>query len=181
VAIALLALASLAASSPGGVPVERQALILTRALAYDENLSRRAGDEITVAVLSAKGSTDPNADAATKAFRSLGAVKVQGLPVRAIQIPYTNASTLAATIDGEGIDALYLSAPFDGELAALLEITRRKKVISMGSKEEQVNKGAALGVFSVEGKPTIFVNLPSSKSEGAAFSSDLLRLAKVIR
>ena len=35
--------------------------------------------------------------------------------------------------------------------------------------------------FQVDGKPTIVVNLPAAKAEGSAFSSDLLRLAKVIK
>ena len=42
-------------------------------------------------------------------------------------------------------------------------------------------KGASVGVFLVEGKATLFVNLPSSKLEGVDFGSDLLRLAKVIK
>jgi hypothetical protein len=170
-------------SPPAGVPVERQVLILTRALAYDENLAQRAGDEFVVAVLSraASAGADPTADAATTAFKNMAGVKIHGLPVRAIHLSYSGASTLAAAIDGEGIDALYLCPGVDGDVTAVLEVSRRKKVITMASKEQQVNKGAALGVFNVDNKPTIFVNLPGSKAEGAAFTSDLLRLAKVIR
>jgi hypothetical protein len=171
------------APPPGGVPVERQVLILTRALAYDENLAHRAGEEFVVAVLSrgASAAADPIADVATRAFKNLGGVKIHGLPVRAIHLSYSSASTLAAAVDGEGIDALYLCPGLDADLAAVLEVSRRKKIITMASKEEQVNKGAALGVFNVDNKPTIFVNLVGSKAEGAAFTSDLLRLAKVIR
>jgi hypothetical protein len=158
-------------------------LILTRALAYDENLAQRAGDEFVVAVLSraANAGADPTADAATKAFKNMGGVKIHGLPVRAIHLSYSSASTLAAAVDGEGIDALYVCPGLDADLTAVLEVSRRKKVITMASREEQVNKGVALGVFNVDNRPTIFVNLGSSKAEGAAFSSDLLRLAKVIR
>jgi hypothetical protein len=172
-----------APAPPAGVPVERQVLILTRALAYDENLTERAGDEFVVAVLSraASAGADPLAAAATKAFKNLGGVKIHGLPVRAIHLSYSSASTLAAAVDGEGVDALYLCPGVDGDLTAILEVSRRKKVITMASKEEQVNKGASLGVFNVDNKPTIFVNLTGSRAEGAAFTSDLLRLAKVIR
>jgi hypothetical protein len=171
------------APPPTGLPVERQVLILTRALAYDENLAQRAGDEFVVAVLSraATAGADPTADAATKAFKNLGGVKIHGLPVRAVRVPYINGTTLAAAVDREGIDALYLCPGVDGDVAAVLEVSRRRKVITMASKEEQVNKGVALGVFNVDNKPTIFVNLAGSKAEGAAFTSDLLRLAKVIR
>jgi hypothetical protein len=36
-------------------------------------------------------------------------------------------------------------------------------------------------VFLISARPTICVNLPASKAEGAAFGSDLLRLAKITR
>ena len=41
--------------------------------------------------------------------------------------------------------------------------------------------GLSMGVFAVKDHGAIFINLPASKSEGANFSFDLLRLAVVIR
>ena len=63
----------------------------------------------------------------------------------------------------------------------IFEATRRLKVITMASRQDYVQRGLSLGVFAIDGKPTILVNLAASKAEGAAFGSDLLRLAKVIR
>jgi len=158
-------------------------LILTRALAYDGNLKNRAGPELVIAVLgkAGNGASEQAAEAMTKAFKALGSVKVQGLPLKATRIAYAGPSSLTNAIDAQGIDVLYVSSGLDGDLATLLEVARDKQVITMGGKEEYISKGASLGVFTIDAKPTIFVNLTSSKREGAAFGSDLLRLAKVIR
>ena len=165
------------------LPSDRQVLILSRALAYDSNLKSRAGDDLVVGVLG-KAGHGPSEDAAStmaRAFRSLISVKVQGLPVRTVQLAYTTAGALASALEARGVDVLYLVPGLEDELPAIAELTRRRHVVTMGSRQEQVARGLSLGVFAVEGKPTIVVNLAASKAEGASFGSDLLRLAKVIR
>jgi hypothetical protein len=184
VAVWLCALVTSATAAPADeVPPPRQVLILTRALAYDGNLKTRAGADLLIAVLGKPGNATSDELAATmgKAFRGLGNVKVQGLAVRATQLAYKDASGLAAAIEAQGIDALYVCPGLDAELMGIFEATRRLKVITMASRQDYVQRGLSLGVFGIDGKPTILVNLAASKSEGAAFGSDLLRLAKVIR
>ena len=175
--------ASAPAAPADEVSPARQVLILTRALAYDGNLKTRAGADLLVAVLGKPGNAPSDELASTmgKAFRGLGNVKVQGLAVRATQIAYKDAASLAAVIKSEGIDALYVAPGLDVELMGIVEATRRLKVVSMASRQDYVQRGLSLGVFAIDGKPTIVVNLAASKAEGAAFGSDLLRLAKVIR
>jgi hypothetical protein len=165
-----------------GVAPDRQALILTRALAYDGNLKARAGSELVVAVV-AKGSataSDQTAESLQKALKALGPIKVQGLPLRSVRVGYANAAGLSTAIENQGIDAIYVCPGLESELGAIHEVTKDHKVLSMGSREDHVTKGASLGVFLVDGKPTIYVNLTASKAEGTAFGSDLLRVAKVI-
>ena len=172
-----------AAAPADEVPAARQVLILTRALAYDGNLKNRAGADLLIAVLGKPGNaaSDELASTMGKAFRALGNVKVQGLAVRATQLSYKDAAGLAAAIESQGIDALYVCPGLDAELMGIFEATRRLKVVTMASRQDYVQRGLSLGVFAIDGKPTIVVNLAASKQEGAAFGSDLLRLAKVIR
>jgi hypothetical protein len=184
VAALLSALVASATAAPADeVPPPRQVLILTRALAYDGNLKARAGAELVIAVVGKPGNvaSDELASTMGKAFRALGNVKVQGLAVRATQLAYKDAAGLTAAIEAQGIDVLYVCPGLDAELMGIFEATRKLKVITMASRQEYVQRGLSLGVFSIDGKPTILVNLAASKSEGAAFGSDLLRLAKVIR
>jgi hypothetical protein len=165
------------------VASDRQVLILVRALAYDGNLKARAGEELVIGVLAKPGhaASEQVAEGIHRAFHGLGAVKVQGLPIKAVKLTYTNATALAAAIRSESLDAVYVCPGLDGELGAITGVTRGQRVLSMASAEELIAKGAAVGVFMVDGKPTIFVNLPASRLEGADFGSDLLRLAKVVK
>jgi hypothetical protein len=51
----------------------------------------------------------------------------------------------------------------------------------VAAKREYVEKGVSIGVFEIDSKCTILLNLPASRLEGVAFGPDLLRLARVIR
>ncbi len=185
-----LAPAALAASPDQPPPAaaavvapDRQVLVLVRALAYDGNLKARAGGEVTVGVLARGGHGDSEqmAEAISRALHALGATKVQGLPIRTIKLGYSTPAALAAAVRAEGVDALYVCPGLEADLPGILEVTRAAKVLSMAGSQEQLARGASVGVFPQEGKPTVFVNLPASRAEGAEFSSDLLRFAKVIK
>ena len=171
------------ASRADQVAPDKQAVILARALAYDDNLRGRAGDALVVAVVfkPAQAGSESAADAMVRAFKALEGVKVQNLPMRVVKLAFTGKDALHASVSSQGIDALYICPGLEGDQGAIREESRRDHVLTIAAREEQLTSGLSLGVFVYEGKTTITVNLPSSKDEGAAFSSELLRLARVIR
>jgi hypothetical protein len=187
--LALVGVGTVAASALHGsamaeeVAIEKHVMIVTRALSYDHNLVRRAGKALVVAALSKAGVAESEraGETVARAFRTLASVKVQGLAIQATHLRYTTAAALVAAIDAQGIDVLHVGPALDGDLESVLEISRRKQVVTVGAREDQVVKGVSLGVVSIGSKLTVVVNLPASKGEGAAFAMELLRLAKVIR
>jgi hypothetical protein len=186
-AVALLVLAGTmsqrAHAADDMVPADRQVLILSRALAYDANLKTRAGDRVTIAVLAKPGDPASQATAAAlvNAWKALAAIKLHGLPVTGVALDFVGGASLQQQIASQGIDAVYVTAGLDADLTAITAVTRQRQVISLAARRDQITRGLSLGVFAVDGKPTIVVNLPASRTEGAAFASDLLRLAVVIK
>lgn len=183
----LLGIAALIASVPVAaaaedVPGQRQASILTRALAYDRNMKERAGDAVVVGIVYRAGNSASEAAAADlyQAFRGLEKFAVHGLPFRTVRIAFDGAASLRNSIRSDGVDAVYVCPGLEPDVEAIAQVSQERKIISMGSREEHVTQALAIGVFVIAGKPTILLNLAASKREGAAFSSDLIRLAKVI-
>jgi hypothetical protein len=171
------------ASAEESVPASRQVVILMRALAYDGNLKSRAGDTVNIAILHKKGhaASESMANAMAKAFSALEATQVSGLPIVVARLSYTGEEALKKAITGAGIDFVYVCEGLDSDLDAIERITRQMKVLSVGSKLAHVEKGLSIGVFQIEDKCTILLNLSANRQEGISFAADLLRLAKVIR
>jgi len=162
---------------------ERHATILAKSLTYDDNLLSRAGKEVVVAVLYRAGAeaTAEDAEAWRQAFDNLASLRFLDLPFRALTLPLETAEQLRKAIDQQGIDALFVLGATKDDLAGIQKVTREQKVLTLASREEQVTAGLSLGVFVIDGKTTLIVNLAASREEGAVFSSQLLKLAKVIK
>jgi hypothetical protein len=159
---------------------EKRAVILVRALSYDSNLKMRAGNDLVLAVLTRRPG-DACATGMQRGFAVLGTPKVVGLPMRFTGLAYTAPEALAGAITQQGIDVLFLCDSLQPDLPAILEVARKHQVLTMGSSEEQVSRGTTLGVVFQEARLSLLVNLSAAKSVGAAFTSDLLRVARVIR
>jgi hypothetical protein len=171
------------ASWAGDGSPEKRAVILVRALSYDANLKDRVGDDLVIAVVGRKGNVSSEA-CSTGMRQGLGVLsgaRVAGVPLKVMQFWYGGIEPLASAVGPQGIDALYLCEGLEGDLPAILDVAKKNQILTMCGSEEQVNRGTALGVVFIESKPTLFVNLTAAKSAGAALSSDLLRVARVIR
>lgn len=171
------------ANAAAEIPVERQVMVLSRALSYDSELKTRAGTEIVVGVLTKPGNADSAAMgvAVLGGFKLLANVRISGLTLTAKNLSYTNPTALLAAATSEQVDVIYVCVGLDSDLPAIIEVARKRQNLTLGSSLDQVTKGLALGVFVLEGKPTVYVNLTAARSEGAALSTELLRIAKVIK
>lgn len=164
------------------VPALRQASILTRALAYDRNMKERAGDSVSVGVLYRPGNSasESCSNDLLQAFRGLEKFAVHGLPFKAVRIAYDGVASLRDALRTEGIDAVYACPGLDNDIDTIAGLAQERKFITMGAREDYVTRTLTIGVFVVDNKPTILLNWGESQKEGAAFSSDLVRLSKVI-
>jgi hypothetical protein len=179
-AVALLSLRSGGAAelAPG-----KQAIFLARAIAYDANLKDRAGDAVNIGVLAKKGDKESEkmADLLVKAFTPLEAATLLGLPVRISRLSFTSREALERAVRDGGIDTLYVCSGLQSSLADIKAVARARKALTMASQADQLKLGLSLGVFEVDGRNTIIVNLEANREEGVAFGPELLRLATVVR
>jgi hypothetical protein len=162
---------------------EREAMILGRAFAYDYNLKSRAGDSLVLGVLFNPQDSSSQAAAETwfKSFKALAGVKIQGLPLKVVRVPFSNAGALHSSIQAQGIDILFVCDGLESQLGAIHGLSHAEKLLTVAATQPMVEQGLALGVFDAGGKVEIVVNLPAAAQEGVSFSSDLLRLARIIR
>jgi hypothetical protein len=159
------ALACAGGSQAAELPPGKQVVFLARVIAYDGNLKARAGEAVNIGIVVKKGDSGSETMAAglEKAFSSLGTSTILGLPLKVSHIHFT------------GRDAL------DSNLADIKSVARTRKVMTVGSSESHVRLGISLGVFIVDGKNVILVNLEASREEGISFGPEFLRLATVVR
>jgi hypothetical protein len=182
---AIVFLASLVASVAyaGEVPPEKLATILTRTLSYDDHLTGRAHGAVVIAVL--WKSDDPrskaSADVMVPAFKRLEHVHVQGMPLGIVQLAWESPARLKAQLAEQGIDMLFVCPGLSSVVSQITTATRAAQVVTAAALPDDVRDGLSVGVSMEDSQSTISVNLAASRAEGAAFSSELLRLARIVR
>lgn len=182
--VALLLAGAVAPLWAGALPPAVQTLLLVKLLAYDQKLAARTPKAVTVVVLYRDG--DKESEAARREMVSaLEAVaakdQVAGLPLRVGAAAYKNGPTLEAQLTAAEASAVYLAAGLEGDLATILAVTRKRAVISVCATEEGVKQGVSVGLLlGAEGKPSLLINLPSSRAEGAKLDAALLRIARIL-
>lgn len=163
-------------------PEVRRAAIFLRALAFDRNLGARAGTRVVLAVVVARGrAQEPELAVFLGALRDLQKLTVKALPFEVVTLEATDAATLEKALAEAHASALLVGPGLAAQVPELLEVTRRRKALSMAWGPEELAKGVCLGVAFEGPRPRIQVSLPSCAAEGVAFESQMLDLAKVTR
>lgn len=183
-AVLLGPLVPLGVAVAADVPVQIQALLFLKALAYDHNIKDRANKTVQVAILYKPGAAESERAAqGIHAAMSDAAKKsnVAGMPLTVMTLPYQGPQDLDRQMARLGTTALFVCPELGSAIPYVAAVTRKRHVLSGGGGEDYARAGLTIA-FTVQGnKPALLVNLPASRAEGLALDSGLLRVAHVIK
>jgi hypothetical protein len=184
IALSLLFLGLLGAGTTGqDLPPDVQYSFMTKILTYDRALKARAGDTITVGIVyqSNFAASRSTKDELVLAIEKSPVERIRGLPIAYVTIDASRGRLSADELARLGVTVLYVT-PLSGiETESIAEICRASRVPSMTGVSEQVDAGVAVGILH-DGSNRVFrVNLSEAKRQGADFSSQFLKLARIER
>ncbi len=164
------------------IGVNQQSLLLLRVLAYDHNLKSRAGNTVTVAVVFRPGK--PDSESRAKAIAGeLEAIaertKVSGLPVRVVTMAFVSLAAFEEKLASERPAVLYVTDGLAESIGTIAAAASRHSVVTATDNEALVRAGLGVGLIDRGNKPSLLINLPVTRAEGAEFDAAMLRLAEV--
>ncbi len=181
--LVLLALGSARIARADGDAAHQQAQLLLRVLAYDHNLSERAGDSVTVVLVYSARSAESRGDHAAlrEGLAALDKLRVAGLPFRVTSHEYVDADQLRALVERDRPTALYLGPGLAEQVESVSRTTRAGRVLSFASSEAYARAGLSVAIVAGSERARVVINLAASRAEGAAFDAGMLKLAEVLR
>ncbi len=165
------------------VPVNIQVSLFGRILSFDRSFENRAGEEIVVGILYQR-TFRPSFNAQENVinlFLEPNAFSIKGKSTRVVAIDISGGPNEETKAMLEGVDVLYITPLRAIDISSIVAQTRAKRIRSLTGVPEYVDAGVAVGVSMRGERPEILINLTAAKLEGADFSSQLLKLAKVIQ
>ncbi len=163
-------------------PIPLQLALFFKILSFDRNLKSRVGDEIVIGIVyQNKFKTSFNIkEQVVKVMNKSSTKRIEDIPVRQVLIDIDDID-LASAISNNKVDVLYITPLSAVGIKEIIKVSRANKITTLTGVPVYVESGLAVGIGKKDEKPQIIINLPAAKAEGADFSSQLLKLAKVIK
>jgi hypothetical protein len=163
------------------VPPALQASLMLKVITFDRLLAARAENEVAVGIAYQSGNrasllVKDQVAAALKNAR----VAAPDRPVRVVLIDLDKES-IATALGREDLYLLYVAPLRAVDIGELAAATRKAQVTTFTGNGEYVSQGLAVGVRLEGDRPRLLVNVQQAKLEGADFSAELLKLAKVVK
>jgi len=164
------------------VPIDVQFPIFFKIFSYDKNLTQKVKDHFDLLIVyQRKFRTSLNIkNSAQSVLEGKSFKYFNSSPVIIKSISIESASELDEYLAKNHIDCIYIAPLRAIHISEITSITRKRKILSTTGVVEYVEQGVSVGLAIKSEKPQILINLPASKAEGADFSSQLLKLAKII-
>jgi hypothetical protein len=163
-----------AAAQDVPVPVEVQVPLLLKILTFDRALAGVA-DPLVVAIVFQGRNRASTAIGEDVRGRLAAAVR----PVRIVVIDLDEISDLRAALIRDTVRVLYVAPLQAVSVSTITAATRGERIVSMTGVPRYVEQGLAVGIDLNGPRPEIVINLAASRAEGADFSAQLLKLARL--
>jgi hypothetical protein len=181
-ALLITQLAGTASAAEMEVPIETQIPLFLKILPFDRNLKNRVGNEIVLGIVyQEKFRKSLNVKTQMENFLEKSKEnKIDDVPFRYTLINLNKLSEFKAILAREKVDIVYITPLRAIDVKTLVSHCRSMGITSLTGVPAYCELGIAIGIGSRGGSPLIFINLSGARSEGADFSSRLLKLARVI-
>jgi hypothetical protein len=182
-ALAVLGISVFSAAQEMALDTAVQYRIFMKILKYDKNLTAKIGSELVIGLLFQSGfrSSYLAKENFFKAMTDSPIKQFESRPIRCAVMDLDKEIRLEESISRFHVDVLYIAPLRAYDLASLLSIAQSLKLITLTGVPEYVGQGVAVGLQLKGDKPEILIYLAAAKAEGADFSSNLLKLARIIR
>ena len=175
-ALPALVLTLSTASAAEQVPAPLQVAILVKILVYDRTIATRSRDGLRVGVVfdPDRESSTQARDEFTKAFNETPRKVGDKIILELVELSQDKLDAEAATLD-----VIYVA---DGaDVAKVVEIAKKHRLITFASDRTAVEDGVVLGLVPRGDKPKLLINVGASVSSGMELDPSVLRLAELVR
>jgi hypothetical protein len=173
-ALVVLLLLPAVIGAQDAVPVDKQANLLLKALGYDRGLKKRAPEGIRILVV--HHGAAKTAGKIAVAFTTAGKSKV-----KASAAEFKDVKNLLQKADAGEFNILFVDPSAKGALSSLQQVTRGRKLLSLGGNHDLVKQGLSMGVYLKKGVPRLIINQRAAKVEGLDLAPAIRLIATTIK
>jgi hypothetical protein len=179
VALSALSLSNPARGQTMDVPIATQLTLFQKILTFENGLQDRVAHDLNVGILYQDRfrASRQAKDDLVRILVNPPPTKVRGATIRPIEIDLADPDALRKIAT---VHVLYVAPLRAQSLAEVAQACRSNGVVSITGVADYVASGLSVGLGLRDNKPEILINKQAAEAEGAEFSAQLLRLARLV-
>jgi hypothetical protein len=165
------------------IPVEVHVPLLMKILNFDRNLPMKVQKQVVVGVLyQERYRTSAHvAEEVRAALAGLPEDTLGGFSIQAVPIDLDQADDLGAALTRRRLHVLDVAPIRAVDLEMVARASRTAQILTLTGVPRYVETGLAVGIDRRGERPQIVVNVEASRREGADFTAQLLKLARIVK
>lgn len=163
------------------VPVDLQYELFLKIISFERSLLSENKDSLVIGILyqSRYSASRNTKDEFIKTMHDHPVKDIKGNPIEYVLIDVMSED-VSESIIAKKINILYLTPVRALDIEKIAATCRNHKILSLSGVPEYCERGLSVGIGQKGAKPEIIINLNAARLEGADFSSQLLKLAKIL-
>lgn len=160
-----------------------KAAILLKLLAYDRLLTKRCSGAVVIAVITdSKGDTERASLLSVFSTLTRHTVQTRRIRVVSLHLVGRDAERLSQMLEAAGANLLFVSKDVRSEtITRVAKQAKTRHLPMVSGKALPKQRGAALSIDIIDGKPRIFANLAAMREQRVSLPAAVLQLATVQR
>jgi len=165
----------------GSGALKTQYTLLLKMITYNKNFLNKVTDKVTIGIVF-QNRYRLSADAKenlVNVIDDLG-LKVENRVVEYILMDLSESSRLEYFVNNLSLDVLFVLPLRGTDINSIIAFSKKYKIMTFTSVPAYMNDGISTCVDMDGQNPVIIINRNSARSEGVEFSSQLLKVARII-
>ena len=182
-AVTVLLCGKAAQAQEMAAPAAIQVPLLFKILTFDRRMATRPPGQVIVIAVVFQSGYRASLVAKKQVVDALEAVEhstISGHPVRMVAVEWKDREQLRLALIHERTDVVYVTPLRGVDLDHIMRTARGAGMTTFTGVPLYVEQGLALGIGIVRERPEIIINLSAMRAEGSDFTSQLLRICRVI-
>jgi hypothetical protein len=176
---ALISTFSAWADNPA-VPLQLQADLTIKVMAYAESPAIKAVDVLRIGIVTKGGNADSTQAGAVLKGALDRVDAMGGLAHEQSILQWVDAPHLVEESRRRSLFVLYLMPGLDGEVAAIARALQGIQVITVAATDSYLPDGAILGFELVSGHPKMVFNMTQARQQHVVFRSAVMKLMRIV-
>ena len=168
------------AAQQAGLPPELKLPLLIKVLSFDRGLESRAND-VVVAIVYQRQVPSSIRERDIWLDSAGAPLELRGARVRVVAIDYRGTDELISSLRDARATVVFLSSLRAVDVSTVAERVRVAGFRTATDAPAVAGRAASIGLLLRSGRPHIVINMPLAMREGSDFSSQLLRVAEVVK